>query len=77
MRLEAPYCAEIDAEDEGVLSAQYPRLHTGGAPETIVTHTIEHTKHEIYVRPYQTGQNQVSIRCGWPVTLPCLLAGRS
>ena len=54
MRLEAPYYAEIDAEDEGVLSAQYPRLHTRGAPETIVTHTIEHTKHEIYVRPHQT-----------------------
>ena len=30
MRLEAPYYDEIDAEDEGALSAEYPRLHTGG-----------------------------------------------
>ena len=55
VRLEALYYAEIDAEKEGVLSAQYPRLHTGGAPEPNITQTIEHIKHEIYEILHQTG----------------------
>ena len=48
MRLEAPYYAKSDAEEQGLLSVQYPRVHTDGAPEPNVTHTIEQTKYEIY-----------------------------
>ena len=77
VRLKEPFYAEIDAEEDGVLSAQCPRLHTGGAPEPNVTHTIEYIKQKIIERHHQTGKNQVLIRCGWVITLPCLLAGRS
>ena len=45
--MEASYTAEFDAEEQGVLSAQQPHLHTGGAPKHNITHTIEHIKHEI------------------------------
>ena len=37
VRLEAPYYADIDAEEQGVLSSQYPHLHTVEAPEPNVT----------------------------------------
>ena len=53
--MEALYYAEIDAEEERVLSAQYPRLHTGWVQEPNVTHTIEHIKNEIYERLNLTG----------------------
>ena len=49
MRLETPYTAEFDAEKQGVWSAQYPHLHTSGAPEHNITYTVEHTKkHEMF-----------------------------
>ena len=51
MRLEAPYYAEIDAEEERV----FPRLHKGMALETNVTHTIEHIKLGRYEIPHLTG----------------------
>ena len=46
MRWKVLYYVETDAEEQGVLSAQYPHFHTGGAPEPNITHTIEHIKHE-------------------------------
>ena len=52
VRLEAPYYAEVDVEEERASSAQCPRSHTGEAPELNVTHTIEHIKHKIYARPH-------------------------
>ena len=75
MRLEAPYYAEIDAEEKGVSSAQYPHLHTSWGSELHIQHTRGHIKHDIYEIPHHIRQNIVFTRCGWPGTLPCLLAG--
>ena len=32
VKFETPYYADIDPEEQRVLSAQYPHLHTVGAP---------------------------------------------
>ena len=46
-----------DAERQGALCAQNLHLHTGGAPEPNITHTIEHIQHEICEIPYKLKQN--------------------
>ena len=36
----------INAEEQGISSAQYPYLHTGGGAQPNTAHTIEHIKQE-------------------------------
>ena len=71
VRLEAPYYAEIDAEEQGVSSAQYPHVHTSWGSELNIQHTSGHIKHDIYVIPHHIRHNIAFTRCGWPITLPC------
>ena len=46
MRLESSTAAELDAEEQGFLSAPQPKLHTDGAPEHNITRTIEYIKYQ-------------------------------
>ena len=72
MWLEASNTAEVDGEEQGVLSAQQLHLHTGGAPEYNITTTIAHVIHEMSTLDMVESTFNLAIKYGAKFIIPLL-----